>query len=212
MAEPHRDHEPAAIEVFADVLCPFTHVGLRRLVASRDERGSRRRLRVRAWPLEWVNDAPLDPEFVGREIAALRRAVAPDLFVGFDPAAFPRSSIGPLALSAAAYATGGDRLGEQVALELRDALFEGGVDVSDPGVLAAIAETHGITADLDDPSPVRAEYEEGKRRGVVGSPYFIVGDVGWFCPALDIAHDTDGFDVRFDAERFTAFAADALAA
>ena len=203
---------PGVIEVFADVLCPFTHVGLRQLTAWRDRRGSTRRLRVRAWPLEWVNGAPLDPEVVGREIVALRAAVTPDVFRGFDPARFPRSSVSALALASAAYATGGDRLGEQVSLELRDALFEGGVDVSDPGVLAAIAESNGITADLTDPSSVRAEYEEGQRRGVVGSPYFIVGGVGWFCPALDIAHGAGGFDVRFDAERFAAFASDALVA
>ena len=30
---------PHSIEVFADVLCPFTHVGLRRLVARRTELG-----------------------------------------------------------------------------------------------------------------------------------------------------------------------------
>jgi predicted DsbA family dithiol-disulfide isomerase len=200
------------IEVFADILCPFTHVGLRQLAAWRDRRGSHRRLRVLAWPLEWVNGAPLDPALVGREIAALRAQVAPDAFGGFDPERFPRSSVAALALASAAYATGGDRLGEQVSLELRDALFEGGVDVSDPGVLAAIAESNGITADLSDPTAVRAEYEQGRRRGVVGSPYFIVGGTGWFCPALRIAHDADGFDVRFDAERFAAFASDALAA
>src|SRR5262245_18171405 len=44
------------IEVFADVVCPFTHVGLRRLVGYR-ERAQREdvAIRVRAWPLELVN-------------------------------------------------------------------------------------------------------------------------------------------------------------
>jgi predicted DsbA family dithiol-disulfide isomerase len=206
-------HDEAVIEVFADILCPFTHVGLRRLVAWRDAgAGVARRLRVRAWPLEWVNGAPLDAALVAREIEALRAEVAPDEFAGFDAATFPRTSVPALALVSAAYATGDDAMGEQVSLELRDALFEGGVDVSDPGVLAAIAQAHDLTVDVTDSSRVRAEYEDGKRRGVIGSPYFIVDGTGWFCPTLEIAHDADGFDVRFDAQGFAAFAADVLAA
>jgi len=31
------------LEVFADVWCPFTHVGLRRLIEERDRRGPQRR-------------------------------------------------------------------------------------------------------------------------------------------------------------------------
>jgi hypothetical protein len=50
------------IEVFADAGCPFTHVGLRRLVEHRDHAGRDDVvLRVRAWPLELVNGHPLDP-------------------------------------------------------------------------------------------------------------------------------------------------------
>ena len=46
-----RDMEPntiATIEVFADITCPFTHVGLRRVAA---EFGDQVQVRVRAWPL-----------------------------------------------------------------------------------------------------------------------------------------------------------------
>ena len=36
------------VEVFADVLCPFTHVGLRTLIGRRNERGlTQPRLRIR---------------------------------------------------------------------------------------------------------------------------------------------------------------------
>ena len=49
------------IEVFADIWCPFTHVGLRALAEERAHRGRTDvTLWVRAWPLELVNGAPMD--------------------------------------------------------------------------------------------------------------------------------------------------------
>ena len=88
-------NDPATvIEVFADVGCPFTHVGLRRMVDRRDELGRTDVvLRVRAWPLEHVNHTPLDPAFIAEEVAAIRVQVAPDLFTGFVPGAFPATSL-----------------------------------------------------------------------------------------------------------------------
>ena len=64
------------IEVFADVVCPFTHVGLRRLREERPE-GNATRFLVRAWPLEWVNGTPLAAELVGREIDVSRDGCHP---------------------------------------------------------------------------------------------------------------------------------------
>ena len=127
------------IEVFADVACPFTHVGLRRFVGRRAELGREDvTLRVRAWPLEIVNGQPLDPHFIAEEIDDIRRQVAPALFQGFTEAAFPVSSLPALTLAAAAYdeslATG-----EQVSLALRDLLFEQGIDIADTTVLARLA-------------------------------------------------------------------------
>lgn len=72
----------AMIDVFADVVCPFTHIGLRGLVERRREFGSSTVLRVRGWPLELVNGAPLAADVVAEEIRELRRQVAPDLFAG----------------------------------------------------------------------------------------------------------------------------------
>ena len=66
------------IEVFADVACPFTHVGLRRFADRRAELGRHDvTLRVRAWPLEVVNGQPLDPRFIAEEIEDIRQQVAP---------------------------------------------------------------------------------------------------------------------------------------
>jgi predicted DsbA family dithiol-disulfide isomerase len=48
-----------SIEVFADITCPFTHVGLKRVVQHVSEMAEPADVIVRAWPLEWVNGTPL---------------------------------------------------------------------------------------------------------------------------------------------------------
>jgi predicted DsbA family dithiol-disulfide isomerase len=177
------------IEVFADVCCPFTHVGLRRLVERR--RSLAREdvaLRIRAWPLELVNGAPLDPAMIAEEVDELRAQVAPDLFEAFDPAAFPPTSMPALQLAAAAY-DASLATGEQVSLALRTALFEHGRDIAAPAVLAEVAREAGLTGPAASQERVRADWAAGRARGVVGSPHFFVGEDqdGFFCPTLDIS-------------------------
>jgi len=204
-------HDPGpagVIEVFADVCCPFTHVGLRRLVERRDALGRTGvALRVRAWPLELVNGKPLERDLIAHEIDALRTQVSPDLFTRFDPAAFPSSSLPALGLAAAAYRLG-DAVGEQVSLALRAALFEEGRDIADPDVLADIAAAVGVPRPLvatDD--DVRADWREGQQRGVIGSPHFFAGGQGWFCPALRITNHDGHFEISADPEAFERFVA-----
>ena len=80
----------ALVEVFADVACPFTHVGLRRLVARRAALGRDDVvLRVRAWPLELVNGRPLAADAVAEEVVELTASVAP----GSSPASTPPASL-----------------------------------------------------------------------------------------------------------------------
>ncbi len=199
------------IEVFADILCPFTHLGLRRLVERRAEAGRTVPvLHVRAWPLELVNGEPLDGDFVGEEVVALREHVAPDLFGGFDSARFPSTSLPALTLVAAAYRRSA-RLGEQVSLALRDALFEEGVDIGTVDVLAEIAATHGLDApEVEDRDAVTADLAEGRRRGVEGSPHFFLGSEGFFCPSLEITRVAGHLQIAFDPARFEQFAHQAL--
>lgn len=175
------------IEVFGDVTCPFTHVSLVRFIERRDRAGIHEPVHVKAWPLEFVNGEALGSDLVADEITAMREAVAPDLFVGFDPREWPGTSLPALALAAAAYRVTA-AVGEQVSLALRFALFEEGRDISAPDVIARIAEHHGITDWIDDDRAVLAEWHEGQRRGVEGSPYFFAGGEGFFCPSLDIRH------------------------
>ena len=178
------------IEVFADVWCPFAHVGLRAVVARRRELGRDDvPLRIRAWPLELVNGQPLDRHEVADEIADLRAQVAADLFAAFDERAFPRTSLPALALASVAYRRS-DRTGEEVSFALRNALFEEGRDIADPGVLASIAAAHHLdAAGPDDDAAVLADWHDGQRRDVKGSPHFFCGAISAFCPALVIAKD-----------------------
>jgi predicted DsbA family dithiol-disulfide isomerase len=199
------------IEAFADVVCPFTHVGLRRLSEARRAREMSPPIRVRAWPLELINGAPLEPDLAAKEIAALRAHVAPQLFGGFDAATFPRTSIPAFGLAAAAYAVD-DLTGEMVSLALRDALFERGDDISDQGVLQAIGQRFGVEP-LERSiaeSAARTDWERGKNRGVQGSPHFFVGDRGWFCPSLDITHEGERFEIQIADEAMCDFYAAAL--
>lgn len=203
--------DPLVIEVFADVGCPFAHLGL---VAIVDQCRTRNRLdvvlRVRSWPLELVNGKPLDAGFISEEVDEIRPQVAVGRFAGFSAEAFPDSTMDAMELTAAAYEVG-DHTGQAVALAVRDVLFEKGRNVGDPEVLAAIAADHGVT--WPDPvvtsgsyPRVRQDWEEGVDRGVVGSPHFFTSGGGYFCPALDVGRDDQGhLRVATDHERFTAF-------
>lgn len=180
------------IEVFADVACPFTHVGLRRFVERRDELDRPDiTMWVRAWPLEVVNGTPLDPKFIAEEIDDIREQVAPQLFEGFTEASFPASSLPALTLAAAGYEAD-PATGEALSLALRDLLFEQGVDISDTGALNRLAADHGVTIDLSDTRQVLADHAEGVARGVIGSPHFFTPGGGFFCPALDVSRDAEG--------------------
>jgi predicted DsbA family dithiol-disulfide isomerase len=180
------------IEVFADVACPFTHVGLRRFVERRARLGRGDViLRVQAWPLEIVNGQPLDPHAVAEEIDEIRQHVTPALFEGFREESFPASSLPALALAAAAYEHD-LAVGERVSLALRDSLFEHGVDIADTDVLRRLAADHNVQVDLADNRRVLDDHARGVARGVIGSPHFFTPAGDFFCPALDVHRDPDG--------------------
>ena len=204
-------HGDRLIEVFADIVCPFTHVGLRRLVERRAAAGRTVPvLHVRAWPLELVNGEPLAGDFVAEEVAALREQVAPDLFGGFDATRFPSTSLPALTLVAAAYRRD-VQLGEHVSLRLRDALFEEGADIGALDVLAEIATANGLDVpEVGDRDAITADLDEGRRRGVDGSPHFFLGSESFFCPSLEITRVGGHLQVAFDAARFEQFARQAL--
>lgn len=188
------------IDVYADVSCPFAHFSLRRFTERRRQADADHvRLRVHAWPLELVNGEALGADKVTDEIADLRAQVAGDLFVGFDPSNFSSSTIAILGAATLAYQHGAN-IGEAFNLAIRDALFEQGRAIGDPDVLAEIASGFGL--DVPDEATARAavdaDFAEGQRRGVTGSPYFIVDGSPFFCPTLDI--DRHGAQLRIDID------------
>lgn len=202
----------AVIEVYADIWCPFAHVGLRWAARRRHEVGRDDLvLRVRAWPLELVNSAPPDRESTAQHVEDLRAQVAPDLFGGFDPDHFPQTSLPALALAAAGYRQD-LRTGEAVSLALRDALFEDGADIARPEVLSRIGLSHGVPdVTAGDHEAVRGDWVTGQARGVKGSPHFFCGEAEAFCPSLDMAEDDKGhLHVRQDMEGLDEFLAGCL--
>ena len=203
---PHKEQiVSTVVEVYADITCPFTHVGWQRFVEGRAAVGRPDlTLRVRPWPLELVNGKPLGADFVAEEIEEIRPQVAEHLFLGFDTASFPSSTLAAHALAEAAYDLGLD-VGESVSLELRKLLFEEGADVSDAVELAALDARHNIVTAKSTNDVIDA-YQTGITRGVKGSPHFFVGSADFFCPGLDIQRDSDGhLHVTADPETFDRF-------
>ena len=64
------------------------------------------------------------------------------------PSVSPASSVPALALTHAAYEKAAT-VGESVAMELRDCLFERGLDISKPDVLWGIARAHDLDTILE---------------------------------------------------------------
>ena len=199
------DRTQSLVEVFADVRCPFAHVGLRRFMQRRHDEGRDDvGLWVRAWPLEIVNDAPLDPATVARGVDALRRGVAPELFAGFNIDTFARTSLPALRLAAAAYQDGIES-GERVSW--RCATPSSSTARTSPNPMSW-ATSHGGAAS----APGRAASAPSSPTGVTGASAASSGRhtstptaANWFCPALHVGHDDERLDVALDRNGFNEF-------
>ncbi len=166
----------SVVEVYADITCPFTHVGLKQVIRHVEEMAEPAEVIVRAWPLEWVNGAPLAFDAVAEKAKALTEQLGVDDFGGLRADRWPFTTIPALNLAASAYEHSSE-VGLAVSLDLRVALFERGEDISQHDVLAAIAATHDLSAGPPgtEASPaVQADYDGGRERGVKGSPHFFV--------------------------------------
>lgn len=188
----HTGTMAATIEVFADINCPFTHVGLKVIAAEIAAAGMPMNVWVRAWPLEWVNGSPLEVDAVAEKVAALTSQLGVHDFDGFCRDTWPATTIPALNLVDAAHRRDAVT-GFAVSVRLRTMLFEEGRDIADAHVLAEVADSFGLPRpDVTPTAGVEADYAEGKRRGVRGSPDFWVEGKEFFCPSLDIGHDADG--------------------
>ncbi len=195
------------MEIFADIWCPFSHVGLRMIEEQRTRAGRTDMiLWVRAWPLELVNGLPLNATTTRAHADELREQVAPNLFQDLDVTRFPNSTIAALALANRAYRTSPD-VGERVSFALRNALFEEGRDISNDATLEQLAQDHGtVMPDASDRAGVMDDWHEGRRRGVLGSPHFFCGGADAFCPSLDIFKDpVHGMTIAWNTSRLSEF-------
>jgi predicted DsbA family dithiol-disulfide isomerase len=198
------------VDVYADIWCPFAHVSLLRAKTLRDRLAPEVPFAVRAWPLELVNGAPLDPDVTAKHVSELKRDVAPDLFSGFVPERMPRSTLKALALVEVANDVN-PWLGERISLHLRDLLFERGKGI-DETVLRCVAGQNGLDESaIEDVDRVAARLDEGRRRGVEGSPHYFIGERELFCPLLDVESDTLGrLQLRERLDRLERFLSDGL--
>ncbi|MCP3935786.1 MAG: disulfide bond formation protein DsbA [Actinomycetia bacterium] len=186
------------LEVFADISCPFTHVGLKKVVGELDHLEHEVDVVVRAWPLEWVNGEVFPPDVMRVKVDAIGGHLGAEYFAGFDEQTWPNTTLGALNLAAKAYEVGITK-GLAVSLALREAVFEQGLDIGRPEVLAEIASEFALEAPSSEASAaVTADYEEGQRRSVKGSPEFWIDGQAFFCPSLTIGHDDDGLTAEFD--------------
>ena len=201
------------IEVFADIWCPFTHVGLRAIQEQRARSGRTDvAIWVRAWPLELVNGAPLDPTVTWEHAADLRDEVAPELFRHLDVDRFPSSTLDALALANRAYRSG-LQVGERMTSRSEMPSSKRGGTSRIAFVLESLASDLGVVMpDESDRAGVLADWHEGVRRGVLGSPHFFCGGTDVFCPSLDITKDPiEGVSIVRDASRLTEFLTRCLA-
>ena len=195
------------IEIFADLWCPFAYVGIRRVFQYRDELGQNDvPIIVRSWPLELVNDAPMAQAKALGNCDALREQIASDIFANHELNNFPVTTLDGLTLISQAYEQN-IVAGEKASVVLREAIFELGHDVANGVILQEIAASLGISYTPDSGYvSVRRDWEEGKARGVVGSPHFLNGSVGVFCPSLQLTRTEDsGLIIHSNAEKLAAF-------
>lgn len=169
----------------------------------RDLRSPGTEIRVRAWPLELVNGAPMDVAKTERHVQDLQEQLGLALFRGFDPGNFPTTTLPSLALVAAAQRV--DR-GEAASYRVREALWEEGRDVGADDVVAELAAELGVAVTDVDRQSVIDDWHEGQARGVQGSPHFFCGNRNEFCPSLSMERDADGhLTVRPDPQRLETF-------
>lgn len=206
---PDPESDTTTVEVFADITCPFTHVGLKRVVQLMAETNKPVDVIVRAWPLEWVNGVAMDVAPVQVKARALCQQLGVTDFDGLRADRWPTTTIPALNLAASAYERDA-ATGLAVSLAIRTALFERGLKVDDPSVLADMAAEFGLPSPDAEPSPtVQADYAVGTARGVSGSPHFWINDrYDFFCPALDLGRDDEGnLTAQFDADGLEQFLA-----
>ncbi len=176
-----------AIVVYSDVGCPWANIAVQRLSHTLLEMGLDREIAIdhRAFPLELMNDRPIDSDVLAAEIPTLRKlepsAPWPD---GSGPWRFSTSTLAALEAVQAAKEQG---IEASVRLDraLRRAMFADLAQLETPQQVVEIArDVDGVDADaLDDAlragrgrREVRQHAAESRTDLVTGSPTLVLPD------------------------------------
>ena len=192
LAVPDREHlldaPTTIVEVFADVSCPFAHVGLRRFVEQRAlvltgrPRPSSPRVAARA--RQWLSArSPNRPRHMSRSFATKSHPISsPASTLDRSPNRHSRRWDWRPPHIGSAIASGNGSAWRYAMLSSKPAATSATRRYSErsrPNRESSVPTSDAVDA-------VIADWEEGKRRGVRGSPEFFVKGRGYFCPTLDI--------------------------
>ena len=179
------------LTVFSDLHCPWAYVFSIRLRRARTAVGEPP-VAWRCWPLELVNDRGTPWETISQEIPVLTQ-LEPDHFAPPRRQTWPSTLLPAMEALKVAGELGGPEAADRYDEAARRAFFLDRRDLSIRPTLAEIAAETGLDRarflDAFDGGGHRrsvvADWEEGRRRGVEGSPQVFLPDgSGHFNPGI----------------------------
>jgi len=203
--------KPLKIEIYSDVICPWCFLGKRRLEKALEIQGLRERAELHFLPFELNPNTPaagldhkahLENKFGGgaRVEAAHQRLRELGKSVGIDYR-FDLIKRIPNTLKAHRLLWWAGKEGIQIPLKesSMEAYFTQGKDLGDPGVLADLAVSKGLSRERVDPYLAGSEGEEEVREleerayqmGITGVPFFVFGGKQGLSGAHEIATFTE---------------------
>ncbi len=194
------DVAPGTIVVYADIGCPWSHLAVHRLLATREEMGLNNEVVLdhRVFALELVNDEPTPKRTLDAEIPVLG-ALDPDagwqMWQG-DDWGWP-STVLPAMEAVQAAKEQGLRAAEQLDRALRVAFFGESRSIALPHVILEVAtgcpavDVDALAAALDDGRARRAVLEQHRLAEaadeVNGSPHVFLSDgTAWHNPGIEM--------------------------
>ena len=173
------------IEVFADIWCPFAHVGLRAIQERAGPERSHRRVDLGPSVAVAIGErrAPRSDGHLATRRRTCESRSPRSCSATSTSDRFPTSTLDALALANRAYRSG-LHSGERASFALRDALFEEGRDVSDPRRPRIPGERSGRGHARRSPT-ARLSWRTGtKESGAVSSAHHISSVATPTCSAL----------------------------
>jgi predicted DsbA family dithiol-disulfide isomerase len=170
------------LTVFSDLHCPWAYVFSIRLRRAR-ARADQPPVAWRCWPLELVNDRGTSWKTLSQEIPVLAQ-LEPDHFSAPSRETWPSTLLPAMEALKVAGVLGGARAADRFDEAARRAFFLDRRDLSIRPTLADLAAETGLDRasflDAFDGGRHRrdviADWEEGRRRGVEGSPHAFLPD------------------------------------